>query len=322
MTLFITYDNETLQDGLGAQALRITGIYAIAKALGIRYIHSPILAAIEDVSHNLPGDSQNTELVSFFNSFFSFPSTTQDPNGALIIDIRTLSIRELTKVYVRYVFSRKKIILKVLLPMAVLDKCPRLYEISAIRIRALNERVISAHTKRPLVAHVRRGYDEKYANTKYTSGRHLPFSYFSDALKTSVKLFRIPKGSVLTIHTDLVNKQTIWRPKQQGVLDGFRRNSGQEKSDGIKLEGYDLEREIETPSGYSLEVHYCDPLVKTFLDMCTAEVFIQGRSALSYLAGIINPNKVLWPEVQSHSRLPRWYSSSKIGVRIRDRMLG
>ena len=139
---------------------------------------------------------------------------------------------------------------------------------------------------------------------------------------TSVKLFRIPKGSVLTIHTDLVNKQTIWRPKQQGVLDGFRRNSGQEKSDEIKLEGHDLEREIETPSGYSLEVHYCDPLVKTFLDMCTAEVFIQGRSALSYLAGIINPNKVLWPEVQSHSRLPRWYSSSKIGIRIRDRMLG
>jgi hypothetical protein len=322
MTLFITYDNEALQDGLGAQALRITGIYAMAKAFGLHYIHSPIIAAIEDVSHGMGDGPTNQQLIRFFNTFFNFPSAKKKPTAAQTIEIRSLSLRHLIPIYLKHRFSRRNVLLKVLLPMPILDKLPVLYSISASKLHGINKTLLKNHNSPCLVAHVRRGYDEKYANTKYTTGRHLPFSYFSDALAISVKRFRIPPHSTLVLHTDLLAKTSVWRPNQEGVIEGYRKNSRQQETDSIKLEGTDLSKLVSTPIGYSLDVHYCDSLIKTFLDMCTARVLLQGRSALSYLAGIVNPYQVIWPSTQTHSKLRRWHSSTDLGIELRDRMLG
>ena len=322
MTLYITYDNESLQDGLGAQSLRITGVYAIAKFFGLRYLHSPIKAAIEDISHGRSNSSSNSGLINFFNTFFAFPSLWPTPHKSRIIFVRSLSARYLLISLLRYKFSSENVVLKVLLPMPVLDKFPVIYFLATRQIRKINQNTLKSHRSLALVAHVRRGYDEKYANTKYATARHLPFSYFTDALKIASKQFHIAKNSGLVIHTDLVNKTTIWKPNQEGIMEGYRTNSGKSFAKSIELEGYDLNQEIEAPQEYVMQVHYCDNLDNTFLDMCTADVLLQGRSALSYLAGIININSVVWPENQTHAKLPRWYSSSDLGINLRDEMLG
>lgn len=322
ISIYITYDNEALQDGLGAQALRITGVYAVARGFGLKYIHSPILAAIEDVSHNLSKGSSNENLVNFFNMFFKFPSHEMPPAGSKVINVRSLSLRNLVKIYIQHRFSRKHVILKVLLPMPILDKLPSLYRIPSHVIRKINRAKLDNHSAPTLVAHIRRGYDEKYADRRYTQGRHLPFSYFTDALKVVIEKFQMNKGYPIVLHTDLVNKATNWKPKDKGVLEGFENNSGKLNIESIELEGVDLAKEIHAPEGFILDVHYCDALDATFLDMCTTKMLIQGRSALSYLAGIINPNVVIWPDIQTHAKLPRWYSSSDLGIFLRDELLG
>ena len=90
----------------------------------------------------------------------------------------------------------------------------------------------------------------------------------------------------------------------------------------VEIDSSAYDKEIQIPNRFTLDVRYCDPLLMAFLDMCTAIVLIQGKSALSYLAGIVNENTVISPINQSHAKLPRWHSSVSIGVEIREPMLG
>ena len=322
MALYLTYDNKAMQDGLGAQALRITGVYSIAKRFRLKYLHTPIDQAIEDIAQNLEGGVTLNNLIEQMNTFFDFPTDSPAEPNARHIYIRNLSRRSLVKLILQNLFSRKATVVHVLLPMGVMDKMPKAYRFAASFLRGSNADLLKRQIGFPLLAHVRRGYDEKYANKQYASGRHLPFSYFSDAISASCAKFNVPENSKLHIHTDLVNKPTKWKPSQEGIIEGFKSNSGQEDVSHIQLEPYDLTRHIACPKNYELENHYCDPLMKTFLDMCTAKVLIQGKSALSYLAGIVNENTVISPINQSHVKLPHWHSSTSIGVEIREPMLG
>lgn len=322
MALFLTYDNRTLQDGLGAQALRITGIYAVAKAFGLKYLHSPITNVIEDVGQTPEGELTQEELISRFNNFFDFPSDRDPKRGAQTLEVRTLSLRLLIKIISKQIFSRNDLVLSVLLPQGIADRFPLLYKISAKQLRRANQSLLSSHHSYQFVVHVRRGYDEKYADLKYAKNRHLPFTYYSDILEALFTKKVIPSGARGLIHTDLLNAPMTWVPKQAGIVDGFNKNSGQVGKNEIHLEGYDLSKEILSPGNTKIDIRYCDPLLNTFLDMCTTKVLVQGKSAFSYLAGIVNPNFVIYPPKQSMAKFSKWRSAEEFGVQLRDSLQG
>jgi len=48
------------------------------------------------------------------------------------------------------------------------------------------------------------------------------------------------------------------------------------------------------------------PIVKTFSDWAFAKVFIMSTSSLSYVAGMFNQNRVIYPNGHGHSKLKRW----------------
>ena len=218
--------------------------------------------------------------------------------------------------------SRGDIVIEVLLPQGVVDRMPFIYNFPAKFLRRLNKNLLSAHFSPEIAAHVRRGYDEKYADLKYARNRHLPFSYYSDVLEVLTKKEVAHGSKNLLIHTDLLSTPKIWSPTQQGIVDGFNKNSGLTGKNEISLEGFDLSKEIIIPAGLKADIRYCDPLLNTFLDLCNAKVLIQGKSAFSYLAGIINPNFVIYPPMQSAAKLNNWKSSEDLGVLLKEPLLG
>ena len=322
MAIFVTYDNQALQDGLGAQALRITGIYSIARAFGLNYFHTPIARVIEDVGQNPTTDKSQENLLEFFNNFFEFTTSRNPRSQPRNLYVRDISLRKLLKIILMYRFSARDTVVHILLPQGILDKFPSIYRLAARQLRASSTDLINSSNAKCLVAHVRRGYDEKYADLKYAKNRHLPFSYFSDILKYICTNNLVPAGSEIHIHTDLLNVPTKWTPKQDGIVEGYRKNSGTTGKTSIDLEAYDLTKEIDIPQGFPPQIHYCDPLITTFLDMCNAKVLVQGKSALSYLAGIVNTGLVIHPPQQSMSKLPRWKSAEDLNITLRDPLLG
>jgi hypothetical protein len=306
MGVFLTYDNRNFQDGLGAQALRITGVFAISRAFGLHYIHSPILSVTEDVGQNLEDENSQTFLIQEFNNFFNFPSSRNPSINSKHLYVKNLSVRILIQIIVNNVFQRGDLIVHVLLPQGVFDKFPRIYQISSRYLRRMNHESLKSVESLALVAHFRRGYDEKYNQVDDAKFRQLPPAYYTHAFKVICEKGLFQPGSRLIIHTDLLNNAKAWKPFNRTVLQNYRKASGKTKSSEIKLEAFDLNDEITVPDGYVLEVRYCHPLMKTFLEMCNANILVQGKSALSILAGIVNPNLVIFAPGQKLSKLPRW----------------
>lgn len=322
MTIFLRYDNISLQDGIGAQELRISGVYALSKAFGLGYIHNPVIRVIEDIGQDLGGGRSQSELMSSFNSFFNFPDSKKSPSNPISLDIKTISLRKLMSLFLKYRFSRKDVVVTVLLPQGILDRLPMLYEFAARKLRSMNKDLLASHSSSGLVLHVRRGYDEKYADLKYARMRHLPFTYFSDMLNALATKKLLSKESHVLVHTDLVNKLTKWSPSQQGILDGYSLNSGEMDSSEIVLEPYDLSKEITFPENINYQILYCADLFDAFLDMSTTPILVQGKSAFSYLAGLVNPNLVIFPPLQKAAKFRRWKSHENFGVILREELLG
>jgi hypothetical protein len=307
MGVFLTYDNRNFQDGLGAQALRITGVYAISKAFCLRYIHSPILSVTEDVGQNLENENSQAILIREFNDFFDFPSSRAPKPNSRHVYVRNLSLRVLIKLVMKSILKRNDFVIHILLPQGIFDKFPNLYSFSARKLRNMNGRLLDSVDSFALVAHFRRGYDEKYYQLDDVRFRQLPTSYYTEVFKVLCEKDLLTPGSRLVIHTDLLNNTKFWKPFNKTVIENYRKASGEATTSEIELEAFDLKSEITVPEGYDLEVRYCHPLMRTFLEMCNAKILVQGKSALSILAGVVNPNLVVFAPGQKISKLPRWH---------------
>src|SRR5262245_10024298 len=72
-TLAVTYD-PTTTDGVGSQLLRIYGLYALSRALDVKYVHTPIgLVGYQGFLPLLTGRT-DSDFTARFNAFFSFLS--------------------------------------------------------------------------------------------------------------------------------------------------------------------------------------------------------------------------------------------------------
>src|SRR6266478_5618288 len=82
--LAITYANDQLQDGAGAQLLRIYGIYALSRFLGVPYFHSPIDQIGYQGLQTLENNASVSDVVLQYNRIFHIPSDLYLPENYLI----------------------------------------------------------------------------------------------------------------------------------------------------------------------------------------------------------------------------------------------
>ena len=321
MTVYIRYDNQSLQDGLGAQALRIMGVYSIARTFRLRYLHAEIQSTVEEFSHSHDTQSNQTTLDKF-NDFFRFPSFVAPIFFSKTYNFRSLTRKQLLQIMFHYSFTKKNVLIIVLLPFAITDKYPFIFRHASevLRKRELNMLELNDVSKiQPLVAHIRFGYGWMYGEQSHVKKRQfLSPRYFTEVINSACSLFSIPNSLPLLIHTDLSKFDTIWKPQSRETIEGFRLISGDPNAETLLIKGRNLSDEIDIPQEYSLDVRYCADTYEAFLDMCRARVLIMGTSTFSYLAGLINSNIVVWPSIHGHSKLPGWYSELDLGINVSD----
>lgn len=313
MPLIITYDNSSMQDGLGSQALRILGIFSIAKALRIKYIHNPIIAFVEEHSHRLNDRNDERRLLREVNDFFSLPSSRKKLKVEEVLTIKTINLTDLIRLKIKCFFSRKTVVLRLLLPFNITDRFPLLYSVGVRHLRRKNQNMLIA--KDLSVVHVRRGYGYLYTEKSTLRHRHLPYSYYSAIIRIVSKRIYKDREFELVVHTDISPDNVTWIPFKRETLSAAEKIQGLHAvKSGLNLPGVDLQTRIVFPESASVKIEYCADFMKTFLDMCTCKVLIQSKSSFSYLAGLINPGYIVWPSSHGHSRYPRWKNSKKLGL--------
>ena len=313
MTLYMTYDNQEQTDGLGAQVLRIIGVYSIAQKYRIKYIHSPIEETIEEFAHGVMNDQDLTSLINQTNEFFKLPSSLDDFSFDLEIRVRNLSLRFLVRKFLRHQFSRKSVLLRVCLPFGITDRNPEIYKNTVEHLRGKRRKFLSERKKNQIVLHFRMGYGQRTPVSKHVAPRFLPLDYFLSVIqKISEKNLKSEVRDLL-IHTDLSNKEVLWSPSKKTLRTVI--SFGGEIVDGkVLVPKNDVLKMFEVPEDFDIQVKYCANFFETFDDMVNAEVLVMSRSAFSYLAALFNKNLVIYPSSHGHAKLAHWISSDSLGV--------
>jgi hypothetical protein len=300
--IYITYDNQKKQDGIGAQLQRIFGLYAISQKFHLGYLHSPILETAEELAHNVTSIQEMQSLLDSVNSQYNFPSDELVEFDEEVY-LHNLTITYLVKLLIKSSINRKKVLLRVCLPFGIMDKHPNWYECAGEYLR-LNQLVRKSSDKK-VVVHVRYGYKPIVGINQSSAPRFLPLSYYSDALKNILKQENLGVDSQILVHTDIPSMSGIWKPFQQTKLSELSSIGYDIQENALNFEGIDLRKEYfsEFPN---VEIKYCAPILETLHDLITAGTLLMSRSSFSYIAGIVNENSVYIPRSHGHAKLKRW----------------
>lgn len=286
--LYIQYDSEQITDGFGAQGLRIVGLYTVAKAFKLKYLHQEISEITDRLELTGPGgdEPKYRQVLEEMNQFLAFTSHSDLNNLELsrTVSIHNLGLRALFK-YIFLSFLRpNQYLLKVCLPFGIVDRFPFLYRFSRKDI----QRVISERKRESKkignVVHIR-GSEHSPDKTRPQLGP----SYF-EKLIFSGRYSCFP-GRSWIIHTDFYStdfSQKIKTERANKFVSLFERFENDEM----------------------IEVHHYASISIVFSDMVHADLLIMSRSALSYLAGIFCEGVVVYPSNHGHAKLPRWKMES------------
>lgn len=312
MTLLIQYDNRVLQDGFGAQALRLVALKGIADYFGCTYLNADMLTEHEFFS---TGASSIYDLKSFankVNEFFTFGEVSKSTKPKVVIRERDLSSKALVKYLLRYKYSRDIALLQTVVPYSVVNRFPKSLSGLPKLIRDNNAKEFRRHEPLDLVIHIRMGYGASIV--KNGQGRHLPFEYYLRLLKSLAEKGLVKPSDRIIIHTDLPREDSKWNVKtsvqrEELISQGLFLNG-----DEVEVKGENLEAIFSEFREFNLTVKYCADWFETLIDMSQAETLVMARSAFSYLAATLNPNKVIWPNNHGHPLLHNWISSKTLGV--------
>src|ERR1700675_2618285 len=127
-TVALTYKDDGNQDGICSQLLRIYGVYAISRFLGVPYFHSPIahlgyhgLAALED-NRPLPN------LLTDINRVFHIPSDIELPDERVTIhDMVDADVESIKNIRNAGGNGPGVNLIRILYPFPVTDSNPELY---------------------------------------------------------------------------------------------------------------------------------------------------------------------------------------------------
>ena len=316
MGLYLTYNNG-LGDGIGAQALRQTALFALTRFARARYIHSEILEISEEFSHESNFTEDKTRSASQIKKLFTFPSDIKPSKFDLIKEVDNLSLLTFLRFYLMSMVFRKNILLRVLLPFKILDKAPFIYKYTKTYIQNRLDEMIDNEDTSDIVVHARYGYGAVWNPSAAATRRtFLAPSYFTKVVFELSKRGEVPIPARLKIHTDLSPTDVEWAPRDPRTLQMYRDISSTVSSQKIMIRGRNLSKEFPHMPNIETEIVYCGDTWLTFVEMCRTPILVMGKSAFSYLAGIVNENLVIAPSIHGHSHLPGWLSEKDLGLHI------
>ncbi len=285
LPLFIQYNNSDITDGVGAQALRILGIYGIANHLKLGYLHQRIIKLTyqEELSGPEPSSESFEDLLDQVNRLFTLPSH-KIPKNTICFNLysRNLGRKMLLAVIVLsllLLIFRIRIILNVTLPFGVSDKFKNPYEIATnfvlaniphSHMRSTPRNVLHYRT----IVHTKDAADRKILSCDYYRETVVDFAYRNGMNHLD-----------LVVHCD-IEPEALKNSHNPRIID-FLNFCESVKHLGIEIKPY-------------------APFFETFYDMVFAEHLFISKSAFSYLAGALNRNTVIYPPEYRHPKLPGW----------------
>jgi hypothetical protein len=290
MPLYLTYDNQALADGAGAQIQRIISIYLIAKQYNVNYIHSGLAKMTYQGAKCLEENKSDPDQMFGYNKLIdlsSDPAPAQFDVAGKVFDISPQLIEE-------YRDKPQNTLFIIQFAGTMIDQNPHLL-LAAQQLLPFSWTIRPSLQGRPIqvAVHVRRG--ELFV---VDSERMLPNSYYVDCIKAISSLFQ--KYSLpfeIHLHTEVLTKPTLITPSHHGICDRVK------SSKLVSPEDSHMEDFEGLPN---LVLRINEHPMTTLKALTTSDVLIASRSSFSYIAAIMKKGGVVFFHPFWHSLAPGW----------------
>lgn len=288
MPLYLTYDNQALADGAGAQIQRILSIYLIAKYYGVNYIHSGIARMTYQGAKCLEENRSDPEQMAGYNNLIQLPSDPAPSSFDAAYKIYDISPELITE------FKDKPQTTLFVIQFAgtLIDANPSLLLQPLLNFPWAQRPSLKGRPIRVAV-HVRRG--ELFV---VDSDRMLPNSYYVECIKALASLFQ--KYSLpfeIHLHTEVLTKPTLVTPSHHGICERVK------DSKLVTPEDSHMEDFEGLPN---LILHINEHPMEALKALTIADVLLASRSSFSYIASIMKQGGVIFFHPFWHSLAPGW----------------
>lgn len=291
---FLTYDNEAMTDGVGAQLQRIVSVFGISKMANFGYLHSGLKDIDPQVFSPKTFQERGAEIGQWNQLFRNDLSVFSKLPTDRLISPNRISLPILRIICFLTRFSRFRTICKLANPRLISDKFPECL---------LNTPDMLSPTVTKIIAE---GYGTEFTITVHIRQGELVLSQFKDRL--------LPLSHYERILEQLVPLLNRTNTKYRILIP---RENGQE--DRIPITDPKVTRSIElnpenkslnfTQDGYVTLTHEKPsidltpilfqatwlPEATTYLDFCKmiqADLLITSKSSLSFVAGLFNGESI------------------------------
>jgi len=288
MPLYLTYDNEALADGAGAQIQRILSIHLIAKHYGVGYIHNGIARMTYQGAKCLEENKSDPDQMAGYNTLIHLPSDPAPPAFDAAYKVFDIS----PELIAEYKDKPQSTLFIIRFAGTLIDANPSLL-LQPILNFPWTQRPSLKGRPIQVAVHVRRG--ELFV---VDSDRMLPNSYYVECIKAISSLFQ--KYSLpfeIHLHTEVLTKAILVTPSHHGICERVKdpklvtpEDSHMEDFEGIP----------------NLILHVNEHPIDALKALTVSDVLIASRSSFSYIASIMKKGGVVFFHPFWHSLAPEW----------------
>jgi hypothetical protein len=305
--IFLTYNNEEIQDGYFAQLQRVIAIRAIAVKYKFPYFHSEIIDLIPTQLDSFQSELQIQNYLYNINKKYAYKSEPYDADFKKIIDILAPTIQQLFLLRIRNLLSKESILVRITIPYRIIEKNPDIYMKSIDLISNKNDNYTV--DKQLIVIHARRGVAIQHVVPGEKNVRVLDDNYFLTIINQIVNEFGTTSKFDLFILTDAPENDFFYKPltKDKNTWQQFDKYNSEY---GILIQGHKFKNIIESFKGNCTIIRGGD--IDKSLDIIrTAGHFIMSRSSMSYVGALLNSEgKIYYPPDFWHNPLKKWVKIS------------
>ena len=316
--LFLTYNNQTTLDGVGAQLQRIISVFSISKLAHLGYLHSP-LSDIDPQVYSSSDFEERLPEIEIWNNLFRDNLEKFYPQvGDCVFESANISLIQLRLLRFLSRFLQFRIICKLSNPRNITDKYPESLKIAS---ELMNDSLWDNATQTgvetlTIVVHIRQG---ELALTQFKD-RLLPLAHYEKILKCIVNVLRqkgiefnieIPRengqGSSLSLHDPKVARSIELDPDNVNL---------QICDDGSVKLIHEIANPESTPILY--RAHWLDESTtySDFVRMIRADVLVTSKSSFSFVAGLLNNKSIKIFTPFWHNAPSDWISVNNLNEEV------
>lgn len=299
--LYLTYDNEIIQDGVGAQIMRIIAIRAISQHFKLGYLHTGVKNLTVTQLDPFQNQQEIDQYIFSLNEIFKLASVNIN-NAKEEYQIYNLTRKDLLIYGLRAMLLRKKILLKITIPFYITNRYPKaLKNVSKL---LPDFRLNQTQDKRKVVIHFRAGADPKHIDPGKSEARFIPIDYFDDIVSKIRKQNPNLEFEVCLL-TDAPPQAIHYSPLAE-QLEKWKETGYKIENGSIEIKPLDLKASnLQRIPGFRV-IHGGDP-VEAVREMASADYLLMSRSTLSYLGAILNKSgTIIYPPRFGATPLRGW----------------